>query len=118
MLIVTFGCEAWNAVAMLFQTPSRGWVLPLFHQVRVTLVLLLEDEFALVLELLLLLLLLLLLHAAMASADATATATMAGFLEPRMRSHLLTMPRNSCCRGLLVAGPPGAAEKRGTRITK
>src|SRR5579872_4919171 len=100
MLIVTFGCAAWNAAATLFHTPSRGWVLPLFHQVRVTLVLLLEDELAPALELLLLLvlLLLLLLHAAMASADATATATMAGFLEPRMRSHLLTMPRNSCCR--------------------
>src|SRR5579859_5208647 len=117
MLIVTFGCAAWNAAAMLFHTPSRGWVLPLFHQVRVTLVVLLEDELAPALELLLLLLLLL-LHAAMASADATATATMAGFLEPRMRSHLLTMPRNSCCRGLLVAGPPGAAEKRRTCITK
>ena len=85
--------------------------MPLFHQVRVTLALLLDDEeLALVPELLLLLLLLLLLHAAIASADATAMATMAGFDEPRMRSHLLTMPRNSCCRGLLVAGPPGAAE--------
>jgi hypothetical protein len=84
----------------------------LFHQVRVTLALLLDDEeLALVLELLLLLLLL--LHAAIASAAATATATMAGFLEPRMRSHLLTMPRNSCCRGLLVAGPAGAAESCG-----
>jgi hypothetical protein len=114
MLIVTFGCEAWNSATTLCQTPSRGWVLPLFHQVRVTLALLLDDEeLALVLELLLLLLLLLLLHAAIASAAATATATMAGFLEPRMRSHLLTMPRNSCCRGLLVAGPPGAAESCG-----
>src|SRR5580704_7347615 len=112
MLIVTFGWEAWNAATTLCQTPSRGWVLPLFHQVRVTLALLLE--LALVPELvLLLLLLLLLLHAAIASADATATATMAGFGEPRMRSHLLTMPRNSCCRGLLVAGPPGAAESCG-----
>ena len=117
-LMVTFGCEAWNAAATLCQTPSNCWVLPLFHQVRVTLALLL-DELALVLELLLLLvlllllLLLLLLHAAIASAAATATATMAGFLEPRMRSHLLTMPRNSCCRGLLVAGPPGAAESCG-----
>ena len=109
-LIVTFGWEAWNSAATLCQTPSRGWVLPLFHQVRVTLALLLDDEeLALVLELLLLLL----LHAAIASAAATATATMAGFLEPRMRSHLLTMPRNSCCRGLLVAGPAGAAESCG-----
>src|SRR5579863_4125550 len=68
MLIVTFGCEAWNAAATLCQTPSRGWVLPLFHQVRVTLALLLDLELALVPELLLLLvlllLLLLLLHAA------------------------------------------------------
>src|SRR5580693_2656419 len=58
-LTVTFGCDAWNAAATLSQTPSRGWVLPLFHQVRVTLALL--DELALVLEVLLLLLLLLLL---------------------------------------------------------
>src|SRR5580700_4109309 len=113
MLMVTFGWEAWNPATTLCQTPSRGWVLPLFHQVRVTLALLLALELALVPELLLVLLLLLLLHAAIASAAATATATMAGFLEPRMRSHLLTMPRNSCCRGLLVAGPPGAAESCG-----
>src|SRR5580658_8851523 len=71
-LIVTFGCEAWNAAATLSQTPSRGRVFPLFHQVRVTLVVLLEDEFALVLELLLLLLVL--LHAAIVSAAATAVA--------------------------------------------
>ena len=60
MLIVTLGCAAWNAVTTLCQTPSRGWVLPLFHQVRVTLAVLLtvDDELALVLELLLLLLLL------------------------------------------------------------
>jgi hypothetical protein len=96
MLIVTFGCEVWNAAATLCQTPSRGWVLPLFHQVRVTLALL--DELALVLDVLLLLLLLLLLHAAIVSAAATAVATMTGFDEPRMRSHLLTMPRNSWCR--------------------
>src|SRR6516225_8283690 len=75
MLIVMFGCEAWNWAATLCQTPSRGWVLPLFHQVRVTLVLPLEDELALVLELLELLL----LHAAIVSAVATAVATMAGF---------------------------------------
>src|ERR1700722_8831258 len=111
MLIVTFGWEAWNAATTLCQTPSRGWVLPLFHQVRVTLALLLE--LALVPELVLLLLLLLLLHAAIASADATATATMAAFGEPRMRSDLLTMARNTCCRGLLGAGPPGAAESCG-----
>src|ERR1700722_7356922 len=112
-LIVTFGCDAWNSAATLCQTPSRGWVLPLFHQVRVTLALLLDDEELALVPGLLLLLLLLLLHAAIASADATAMATMAGFDEPRMRSHLLTMPRNSCCRGLLVAGPPGAAESCG-----
>ena len=87
--------------------------MPLFHQVRVTLVLLLDDELALVLELLELLLL---LHAAIVSAAATAVATMAGFLEPRMRSHLVTMPRNSCCRvcywrGLL------ALPKRRTPVT-
>jgi hypothetical protein len=114
-LIVTFGCDAWNAAATLSQTPSKGWVFPLFHQVRVTLVVLLEDEFALVLELLLLLLVL--LHAAIVSAAATAVATMAGFLEPRMRSHLLTMPRNSRCRGLLQAEPPGAADSGRTLIT-
>jgi hypothetical protein len=69
----------------------------LFHQVRVTLavLLLLEVELALVLEVLVLPLL---LHAAIVTAAATATAAMAGFLEPRMRSHLLTMPRNSYCR--------------------
>jgi hypothetical protein len=39
--------------------------------------------------------LLLLLHAAIVRAAATAVATMAGFLVPRMRSHLLTMPRDS-----------------------
>jgi hypothetical protein len=70
-------------------------------------VLLLVDELALVLELLLL------LHAAIVRAAATAVATMAGFLVPRMRSHLLTMPRDSWCRGLLLAGPPGAAESGG-----
>jgi hypothetical protein len=121
-LIVTFGCEAWNAAATLSQTPSRGWVLPLFHQVRVTLALL--DALALVLEVLLLPLLLpLLLHAAIVSAAATAVATMTGFLEPRMRSHLLTMPRNSWCRvcywpGLLALPKAADAMKPGdVRIT-
>src|SRR5579862_7017108 len=81
-VIVTFGWVAWKAAATLCQTPRRGWVLPLFHQVRVTLTLLL-DELELVPDVLLLLLLL--LHAAIATATATATATMTGLLEPRMR---------------------------------
>ena len=88
-------------------------MLPLFHQVRVTLALL--DELALVLDVLLLLL----LHAAIVSAAATAVATMTGLGEPRMRSHLLTMPRNSWCRicwwpGLLALpklAPPKGAPK-------
>jgi hypothetical protein len=97
--MVTLGCEAWNAAATLCQTPRRGWVLPLFHQVRVTLalllllLLLLLDELVLAPELLELLLLL--LHAAIVTAAATATAAIAGVRVPRMRSHLLTMPRNS-----------------------
>jgi hypothetical protein len=119
MLIVMSGCEAWNWAATVCHTPSRGWVLPLFHQVRVTLVVPLEDELALVLELLELLLL---LHAAIVSAVATAVATMAGFLEPRMRSHLLTMPRNSCCRvcywrGLLALPEAADAVTIDVRIT-
>ena len=86
-------------------------MLPLFHQVRVTLALLLDDEeLALVLELLLLLL----LHAAIASAAATATATMAGFLEPRMRSRgapgrgLEDRRNNDAGSGWLAVGLPGA----------
>jgi len=85
-------------------------VLPLFHQVRVILALLpLDDELALVLELLLL------LHAAIASAAATAVAMMAGFLEPRMRSHLLTMPRNSWVPGSATGGASWRCLKRRTR---
>jgi hypothetical protein len=85
-LIVTLGCALWNAFAMLCQTPSRGWVLPLFHQVRVTLAVL-AGELALVVELVVELAagLPLLLHAAIVTAAATAMTAMAGFLEPRMR---------------------------------
>src|ERR1700722_18423183 len=119
MLIVTLGCAAWNAATTLCQTPRSGWVLPLFHQVRGTFAVVLELALvpALLELLVLVLVLLVLLHAAIASAAATAVATMAGFLEPRMRSHLLTMPRNSWCRGvLLLAGPPGAAESGGRGV--
>jgi hypothetical protein len=83
MLIVTLGCAVWNALAMLCQTPSRGWVLPLFHQVRVTLAEaaeaaeVLAGELTLAGELL--------LHAAIVTAAATAMTTVAGFLEPRIR---------------------------------
>jgi len=89
--------------------------LPLFHQVRVTLavLLLLEVELALVLEVLVLVLL---LHAAIVTAAATATAAMAGFLEPRMRSHLLTMPRNSYCR-VCYWRASWRCRKRRTRMT-
>jgi hypothetical protein len=93
-------------------------VLPLFHQLRVTLVVLLEDELVLlVVELLLL------LQAAIVSAAATAMAAMAGFLEPRMRSHLLMMPRTlrfaGSATGRAFLTPPGAAESggRASRVT-
>lgn len=83
--------------------------MPLFHQVRVTLTLLL-DELELVLDVLLLLLL---LHAAIATAVATATATMTGLLEPRMRLSSPDDAEDFLWPGLLLGGPPGAAESGG-----
>jgi hypothetical protein len=97
MLIVTLGCALWNAFAMLCQTPSRGWVLPLFHQVRVTLAVL-AGELALVVELAAGLPPLLLLQAAIVTAAAIAITVMAGFLEPRMRLSSPDDAGISCCR--------------------
>jgi hypothetical protein len=82
--------------------------LPLFHQVRVTLTLLLDE-----LELVLDVLLLLLLHAAIATAVATATATMTGLGEPRMRLSSPDDAEDFLWPGLLLGGPPGAAESGG-----
>ena len=84
-------------------------MLPLFHQVRVTLTLLL-DELELVPDVLLLL-----LHAAIATAVATATATMTGLLEPRMRLSSPDDAEDFLWPGLLVGGPPGAAEAADAR---
>jgi hypothetical protein len=120
MLIVTLGCALWNAVAMLCQTPSRGWVLPLFHQVRVTFAVL-AGELALVVDLVVELaagLPALLLHAAIVTAAATAMTAMAGFLEPRMRlsspddAGIFLLPEL-----LLVTGLPGGCRSRRTRST-
>jgi len=64
--IVMFGCAASNCLMMLLNTPSRGCVLALFHQLSVTLAV---PEFVDVL------LEPLLLHAASTVAAAAATAT-------------------------------------------
>jgi hypothetical protein len=64
----------------------RGWVLPLCHQVSVTLPpLALALALALVFAPAPVLVLELLLHAAIVTAAAIAIAMMAGFLEPRIR---------------------------------
>src|SRR5215470_569815 len=73
--IVMFGCAASNDLMMFWNTPSRGCVLALFHQVSVTLAPLLDDAPAELVEPPL-------LHAASTSpiAAATATAKTARFL--------------------------------------
>ena len=79
--IVMFGCAASNCLMMVWNTPSRGCVLALFHQLSVTLAALLPDGETPV-PVGLLLLLEPLLHAASASpvVAATATARTARFL--------------------------------------
>jgi hypothetical protein len=70
-------------------------VLPLFHQVSVTLAVVLAPELplpAFELPPLAVFVVLLLLHAAIVTAAATAIVMTAAFLEPRMGSHLLMMP--------------------------
>jgi hypothetical protein len=72
------------------QTPLSGWDGALFHQVRVTLAVLLAEPVLLLP--LVVPLLLPLLHAAIVSAAVAAMAATVSFLEPRMGCHLLMMP--------------------------
>jgi hypothetical protein len=76
------------------------------------------DEPALVLEFVLVVVLLL-LHAAIVSAAATAMPAMAGFLEPRIRLSSPDDAEELLGPGLLLGGPPGAAESggRASRMT-
>src|ERR1700722_2219007 len=79
-VIVMFGWDASKPLMALWYTPSSGWLVALFHQLRVTLAVeLAELELPLVLALVLLglLELLPLLHAAAAVAVATASAATA-----------------------------------------
>src|SRR6266567_5615484 len=94
-LIVTFGCAAWNELAMLCHTPRRGWVVPLFHQVRVTLPVELLDPLE-VLELP--------PHAATAVAVVTAIAMAANARLLRMFGHLpKVLATLSTCRHRRIA---------------